>query len=241
MKLGATEREALFGTSILSHQMQLDLLKRPGYRAGGKDLREVFSDLSKAAFSSVVISLQTRGIVVIEGKDVIILPEKASIPGVILDRCWKAMRIEGNFTVESIVNLTGYTPVQVREAIRQLLKQEAVKVIFKKPRLPAVYKVVTSEVVRPATRRERQPCSMVQKAWYLIRRLASFSFADISAICGMSSRYAKELVQSFKKAGYLEEIGIGADGHTKLYKLKEGAPEEPPMVKNRTRIKRKGY
>ena len=241
MNASADDREVMFGTSVISHQMQLYLMKRPGCRASGKDFRLVFSDLSKAAFSSAVISLKAKGIIDIDGDEIVIFPDKATIPGIILDRCWKAMRIERRFTVESIVNLTGYTSVQVREAIRRMIEQQAIEVVYKTARKPAVYQVVVDSVVRPAKKRIRSTKSMVQKAWYLARRLGSFSFLDLSAICGISNRYSKELIQAFRKAGCIEEIGVAADGHTKLYRMMADAPAEPPVVKNRTRMKRKGY
>ena len=241
MNASAADRTVMFGTSVISHQMQLYLMKRPGYRAAGKEFRMVFSDLSKAAFSSAVISLKAKGIIDIEGDDVVIFPEKVTIPGMILDRCWKAMRMERRFTVESIVNLTGYSPTQVREAIRRMIEQQAVKVLSKTARQPAVYQVALESVARPSRSRGRQSGSKVQKAWLLIRRIESFTFADISMRCNISSRYAKELIQSFRNAGYIEEIGKEDDGHTKVYRAKEGAPKEPPVVKNRTRMKRKGY
>ena len=241
MPVSAAEREVLFGTSVITYQMQIYLLKRPGYRANGKEFRTVFSDLSKAAFTSAVISLETRGIIAPDGEDVIIFPDKASIRGIILDRCWKAMHIEKRFTVSSICDLTGYTPEQVREAIRRFLIQGAVRTVLKVPFKPAVYEVVKDAAIRPVSRKRRHTGSLVENAWCFVRKASSFSFQDLVEKCGMSSRYAKDLVMMFKKAGVISEEGLAADGHTKVYRVKENAPVEAPVVKNSSRIKRVGY
>ena len=241
MSVGAAEREVLFGTPVLSHQMQYYLLSRSGCRVSGREFRMVFADLSKATFSSAVISLKTRGIISIEGDDVVLVPEKVSIPGMILDRCWKAMRIEQRFTVEAISRLTGYSATQVREAIRRLLAQDAIRVLRKKGKAPCIYQVVSDSVVRPSSRSSRQRGNKVRSAWNLARRLGSFSFLDLVEILNISPRYAKELIQTFKKADLLQEMGVLTDGHTKVYEVIDGSPEEPPFVKNRARLKKKGY
>ena len=241
MPLSAADREVIFGTPVISYQIQLYLLKCPECRTSGKNLRMTFSDLSKAAFTTAMISLESKGIVAIDGMDVVLVPEKVNIRGVILNRCWKAMRIERKFTVKSITELTGYNHKQVREAIRSLTKQKAIGIVFKAPRKPVVYQVITDSVLRPAPEKKRQSDSLVQRAWKLAGKLGSFSFADLSEICKISNRYAKELISAFKSSGYIEEIGTAEDGHTKLYRMKEAAPEEPPVVKNRTRINRLGY
>lgn len=241
MPLGAAERETLFGTPVVSYQIQLYLLKRPGFRAGGKELRTVFSDLSMAAFATAVIALESKGIIAEEDGDVVIFPEKASIRGIILDRCWKAMRMEGRFTVDRIAELTGYSHVQVREAIRRMTGQHAVRIVFKAPRKPVVYQIVKDTVIRPAPKKARCTDSKVARAWELAHRLAVFSFADIASVCGVSKAYAKELIRMFRQSGYLIDRGLGPDGHTRLYSLDESAPDEPPVVTNRTRIRRLGY
>ena len=76
MALSAADRENLFGTSVVTYQMQLYLIKCPGGRIDGKAMRKAFADLSKAAFTTAIISLSGKGIISIEGDDVVIDPDK---------------------------------------------------------------------------------------------------------------------------------------------------------------------
>ena len=230
MALSAADRENLFGTSVVTYQMQLYLIKCPGGRIDGKAIRKAFADLSKAAFTTAIISLSGKGIISIEGDDVVIDPAKVRIRGVILDRCWKAIRIEKRFTARRIAELTGSSVPQVRNAIREFQSFGAVQTLYRKGGQESIYMLARDTAIRPSAKRARPHKSKVKAAWNHMRKLGSFTVMDIAGYKGISRRYAKDLVQLFRKSGYICVSGVMPDGHMKIFKVTEDAPAEPPKV-----------
>lgn len=97
MPISRSEREILFGTSVIYRQMQKFIASRKECTV--TQLREVFPEISRGNFYSSLVHLTVRDKLVERDGDVLrYLGEVGDIRGSASDRVWKAAQILRTFT-----------------------------------------------------------------------------------------------------------------------------------------------
>lgn len=238
MRLNSLERRKLFTAILPAHQLQKYLFKQPGYSASLEDLQEVFSDLSRASYLSMLFQLKAKGIIEI-GKEAITLNvEKADLGERNIDIVWRDIRMLKTFTVDDIVSDTGLTGNAVREAIRVFIKQELIKPIEEaKPGKPRRYNLISSEIFRPVTPKKNFG-ALSDKVFEAVKKMPQpFYRAQLTAVLKekkieASPRYVKELLRQWLDMGILVEDGKRNDPHGRIrYRFVEGSVR--PRVKGK--------
>lgn len=205
MRFAEQDRRVMFNSMQHSQQLQKFLMRRRGYGAPLTEVRDLFSDLSRGAFSSLLISARARGQIVLEDDMVRLDVEKADIRTSIKDVVWKDIRMLRTFTVKQVCEDTGLSSKAVTEALRAFCNQGLVsrspKVVCK----PTTYHLESDSVARPMilTRSTGKAAGVYE---VLMTFTSPFSIYELKrALRGkgveVSDRYLKELMASWRDAG----------------------------------------
>lgn len=167
MRLGERERKVIFGTPVVSYQLQKFLKNLPGYTCSVTDIEKFFFDLSKGRVYSTISSLKSKGILKLEGDMVTLLEYK--VRGNDSDKIWRAVRIQKTFTAKTIAQLTNLPYDRVKWVLRDLANQGAIeKVNESKGNHKTVYTLLNDQITRPKQNNAKpKKCDI---AWWLIRK-----------------------------------------------------------------------
>lgn len=237
MRLDAQDRSALFGCSLPAHQLQKILFKRPGFKAPASEVRELFSDLSKGQYLSMLIGLQGKGVVTMSDDEIILDVDKATLKDCNLDIVWRDIRMLKSFAVADIVIDTGLSPRAIREALRVFAKQGLIKPVTEAlPGKARTYNLISSEIIRPVAPRITSG-GLSDKVFETVQSLEQpFFRSELTAALQerkieVSSRYVKELLAQWIKVGILEEDGERSNPHARIRYRFVGGSNRPSVQK----------
>lgn len=100
MPIERAARNVLFGTPVVSHQIQKYMAQCKSCTVA--QLREDFFDISKALFFSTIFNLTSRGVLERDGEQLIYKGNPQDIKGSGADRAWKAALMLGTFTSDKL-------------------------------------------------------------------------------------------------------------------------------------------
>lgn len=221
MRLDEQDRIALFSSQQPAQQLQRFLVKRPGRTASVSEIRDIFSDLSKGAFNSLLISSKTRGYIRFEGNNIVLSSDQVEIHMTNSDIVWKDIRLLKRFTARQICEDTNLTYDQVRNAISTMCKQDLLGRITT-PGKATIYYLKTDSVIRPLQKRKKKflADTVFQHAKNLRQPFASFQLFDSlkRAKVKVSEKYVRELLAQWKYEDLIVETALA--NHIKWYTLK---------------------
>ena len=221
MQLGEQDRRVLFGTHQSSQQLQKYLMKRPNYTASISDVRDVFSDLSKGAFNSLLISARTRGQIEIKGDSIRLDISAADIRDSYMDIIWKDIRMLKSFTIKQVCEDTGLSERKVQNVLYTFHQQGLVSRSRKVVGKPTVYTLLSDEILRPLAGNKRKFTADV--IFEMTTKFSSpFCRADIQKKLkeegiSVSDNYVRDLLVQWHQAGLLTVYGPDRQGVTKRY------------------------
>ena len=242
MRLEEQDRRVVFNTTSPSQQLQKFLFKQPANSASMEDVREIFSDLSKGAFRSLLYSARARGYITIGEDDVVRLQvDQSDIRTSIRDIVWKYIRIlKNNFTVAQVCDDTGLKAKAVVEALRTFADQGLVVRSPKKVAMPTKYTLVSDSVSRPCDRR-KSGSKATQVHEVLVHMKGEFSIGDLKdalakAGVEVSNRYLRELLQSWRESGIVGVVNEDKGwGQRNVYTVLE-RKERPSVFRKGRRL-----
>lgn len=207
MRLGEQDRRVLFASHLPSQQLQRYLFKRPGHSAAVEEVKEVFSDLSRGAFTSLLYSAKARGYIRIEGNEILLDVDKSDIRTTIREVVWKDIRIQKVFTLAQIVDDTGLAYDEVRGAVQDFCRDGLVSRSKRIVSKPTVYTLIVDSPVRPIMRKKE---NAADRAFSIASSYGSRPFTRAAlqqdletAGFPVTTTYANVLIAQWCKAGMI--------------------------------------
>lgn len=237
MRLDAQDRHTLFMTPLPVQQLQKFLFKRQGHYASVEEIRELFSDLSKGAFNSMLISAKARGIIKSEGNTVTLVIEHTDIQTSYTDIIWKDIRILKTFTVSQIREDTGLSKDKIRTVLRTFCDQNLIVRGERKHGFETSYTLATDAITRPVNKKKTKPC-LADRVYEVVQTFEGpFTREDINAALNImkikvSEKYLKELIVQWKYEGIIEGCTDVKPGVFKHYRLISDRPRPKYIYKS---------
>lgn len=225
MQLDGQNRQVLFNATSEPQQLQKFLFKQKDYTATMDELKDIFSDISKAAFLSMLFSLKGRRVIEITGDRVYLNVDMADIKTTTVDIVWKDAKLLKVFTRIDIEKDTGIAPVKIREALRVLTKEGLIRKHSRQGNNYPVYQLITTESCRKPPKRQRKN-SKAEKIFNLARKLNQpFRMTELKQCMAehhisASDGYVKQLFKQWLNLGVIAEANTRTNPYQRiLYKV----------------------
>ncbi len=151
MPIERSAREILFGTPVVSHQIQKYMAQRRSCTIN--DLRADFYDISRALFFSTIFNLTSRAVLKRDKDLVIYIGNPASeIKGCAADRAWKAALHMDTFTTDRLAFIAELNQRYATNLCRSWVRSGVIAVVGKKTvgyTNFKVYRIVKNTLIRP--------------------------------------------------------------------------------------------
>ncbi len=221
MRLDAQSRQVLFNATAEPQQLQKYLFKQKGYSASMSEVKDIFSDISKAAFLSMLFSLKGRRVIEITGDRIYLNVDMADIKTTTVDIVWKDVKLLKVFTRCDIEKDTGIETVKVREALRVLIKEGLIRRTSRKEGRNYVYQLITTDSCRHSPKKQ-QKSSKAEKVFKAAKSLEQpFMMSDLKHYMAehhisASDRYVKELFKQWLNLGVIAEANARTNPHQRI-------------------------
>ena len=233
MRFAEQDRRVMFCTPRPAQQLQRFLARRSTHSAPLQEVRDLFSDLSRGAFMSLMISSRRRGLITFD--DEVVTLDRPDIQPSYADVIWKDIRMLRTFTFRDVVEDTGINEHTVRKHLAAFVRQGLVEKRRTSVLTPAMYVLLSDSVVRPLARRPRG--STVADMIYSIVRSTSglFSRATVEDELRrhgvvVERRYVSEMLRRLCTLGFVERLDDGRRGCAARYERRMDMPADRPIL-----------